>query len=275
MRALGIALIVTSVLILILLWATQVEQLAGAFTNSYAVVLRSFVPLRAKSETSVIRRIARMGVSAPITLDGYRREQLRWLATGDVVAVLFILWLRPTPAGALVMLVVGAVAGVILRDRRLTQEVKRHEARIAANFPQVAELLALAVSAGESPVAALDRLSRRGAGPLIAEFESVINLMKAGVPLTIALDEMARRSGVTALQRFVDGVIVTMERGTPLAETLRMQAADVREAHRRSLLEASGRAEIAMMIPIVFLIMPITVLFALWPSLTVLSSMTY
>jgi len=216
-----------------------------------------------------------MGVSAPIALDSYRREQLRWSAIGDVVAALFILWLRPSPARALVMLAIGAIAGAILRDRRLTQEVKRHEARIAADFPQIAELLALAVSAGESPVAALDRLSRRGTGPLIAEFESAVNLMKAGVPLAAALDEMARRSGVTALQRFIDGVIVTMERGTPLAETLRMQAADVREARRRSLLEASGRAEIAMMIPIVFLIMPITVLFALWPSLAVLSSMTY
>jgi tight adherence protein C len=99
--------------------------------------------------------------------------------------------------------------------------------------------------------------------------------MKAGVPLAVALDEIAHQSGVPALRRFIDGVIVTLERGTPIAETLRMQANDVREEHRRALLEASGRAEIAMMIPIVFLIMPITVLFALWPSITTLSSMTY
>ena len=133
----------------------------------------------------------------------------------------------------------------------------------------------MSLSAGESPIAALERLVARGKGPLIAEFDSAINLMHAGVPMVVALDEIARKSGVQALRRFIDGVIVTLERGTPIAETLRMQANDVREERRRALLEASGRAEIAMMIPIVFLIMPITVVFALWPSITTLSSMTY
>jgi tight adherence protein C len=33
-------------------------------------------------------------------------------------------------------------------------------------------------------------------------------------------------------------------------------------------LSAAGKAEISMMIPVVFLILPISILFALWPSLT-------
>ena len=53
----------------------------------------------------------------------------------------------------------------------------------------------------------------------------------------------------------------------PLAEVLRAQAADVREAGKRRLLEAGGRKEIAMMIPVVFLVLPVTVLFALFPGL--------
>jgi tight adherence protein C len=40
-----------------------------------------------------------------------------------------------------------------------------------------------------------------------------------------------------------------VERGTPLGEVLRAQAADVREARKRNLLEIGGRKEIAMMIP--------------------------
>jgi tight adherence protein C len=40
-----------------------------------------------------------------------------------------------------------------------------------------------------------------------------------------------------------------IERGMPLAEALRAQAADVREAGKRRLLEAGGRKEIAMMVP--------------------------
>jgi tight adherence protein C len=41
---------------------------------------------------------------------------------------------------------------------------------------------------------------------------------------------------------------VALERGTPLAEVLRAQAADVREAGKRRLLESGGRKEIAMMV---------------------------
>ena len=47
---------------------------------------------------------------------------------------------------------------------------------------------------------------------------------------------------------------------------LRAQAVDVREAGRRALMEAGGRKEIAMMVPVVFLVLPVTVLFALFPG---------
>jgi hypothetical protein len=43
---------------------------------------------------------------------------------------------------------------------------------------------------------------------------------------------------------FVDGVVVALERGTTLADVLRAQAADVREARKRNLLEIGGRKEI-------------------------------
>ena len=71
---------------------------------------------------------------------------------------------------------------------------------------------------------------------------------------------------IVVLARFVDGIAVAVERGTPLADVLRAQAVDVREASKRALLETGGRKEIAMMLPVVFLILPVTVLFALFPG---------
>ena len=63
---------------------------------------------------------------------------------------------------------------------------------------------------------------------------------------------------------------MAVERGTPLAEVLRSQAADVREAGHRSLMETGGRKEIAMMVPVVLLILPVTVLFAVFPGIAAL-----
>ena len=48
----------------------------------------------------------------------------------------------------------------------------------------------------------------------------------------------------------------------------------MREVGKRALLEASGKKEISMMAPVVFLILPITVLFALYPGLVTLMSLT-
>jgi len=131
----------------------------------------------------------------------------------------------------------------------------------------VAELLALAVTAGESPSAAIARVTRLSGGELARELGSALGRARAGVPLPEALQQVADRTSLDPLARFIDGLLVAIERGTPLAEVLRAQAADVREAGKRRLLEAGGRKEIAMMVPVVFLILPVTVLFALFPGL--------
>jgi len=57
---------------------------------------------------------------------------------------------------------------------------------------------------------------------------------------------------------------------THLADLLRAQAQDVRELSRRQLVESGGRREIAMTVPVVFLVLPVTVLFAVYPGLAVL-----
>ena len=51
---------------------------------------------------------------------------------------------------------------------------------------------------------------------------------------------------------------------------LRAQAEDVREASRRGLMETGGRKEVVMMVPVVFLILPVTVMFAVFPGLATL-----
>jgi tight adherence protein C len=135
-----------------------------------------------------------------------------------------------------------------------------------AEFPTVAELLALAVTAGEGPVGALERICRIGTGELAAELGTALADARSGAPLVTALDGVARRTSLPPLARFVDGIAIAVERGTPLADVLRAQAVDVREAGRRRLLEAGGRKEIAMLVPVVFLVLPISIVFALFPG---------
>jgi tight adherence protein C len=137
---------------------------------------------------------------------------------------------------------------------------------VLAEFPVLAELLALAVAAGESPVAALDRVVRRSGGELSHDLAGVLAAVRTGEPVADAFDRMAATTGVASVARFAQGVAVAVERGTPLADVLHAQAADVREAGRRELIEVAARKEIFMMVPVVFLILPVTVLVAFWPG---------
>ena len=168
---------------------------------------------------------------------------------------------------AVVLLVLAFVlVGVLARDNWLTRQARRREARMLAEFPTVAELLALAVSAGEGATGALDRVCRLSKGELSGELARCLADARAGANLPTALQGLADRTGLVSLARFVDGMVVAVERGTPLAEVLRAQAQDVREAGRRAVMESGGRKEIAMMVPVVFLVLPVTVLFAVFPG---------
>ncbi|MGN6413967.1 type II secretion system F family protein [Flexivirga sp.] len=63
----------------------------------------------------------------------------------------------------------------------------------------------------------------------------------------------------------------SVERGTPLADVMRAQAQDARDSSKQQLIELGGRRELMMMVPVVFLVLPVTVLFAIFPGLGVLN----
>ena len=84
--------------------------------------------------------------------------------------------------------------------------------------------------------------------------------------LARAFDGLAATTGLPLVARFATGISVAIERGTPLADVLHAQAADVREAGRRLLIETAARKEIAMMAPVVFFVLPVTILFAFYPG---------
>lgn len=217
-------------------------------------------------------RLVRAGRAA--TVEQFRAEQVvsgvLGLLAGLALATLVLLS-RPVGLASLVVIVVAAaVAGVVLPDYLLQRQVNAREARILAELPTVAELLALAVGAGEGAVGALERVARSTHGELSGELARTLADARSGTPLTGALENLADRVRLAPLTRFAQGVAVAVERGTPLAEVLRSQAQDVREAGRRALMETGGRKEVAMMIPVVFLVLPVTVVFAIFPGFTLL-----
>ncbi len=215
------------------------------------------------------RRLDQLGTE--LSFEQFRTEQVIWggfgLAAAFGIAVFSLVGGSGTnPLLLLVAAAIFTVGGVLARDRYLSKQVAAREERMLAEFPTIAELLALAITAGEGPIGALERVTRISTGELTRELGRALAEARAGASLVQALEGIARRTSLSPLARFVDGVAVAVERGTPLADVMRAQAVDVREAGRRQLLESAGRREIAMMVPVVFLVLPVTVVFALFPG---------
>jgi tight adherence protein C len=243
--------------------------LTGPMLRSTADVVESVLG----GAPSVRRRLARAGLDR--TVHDFRVEQVLWgLAGFAVTAAYGVLTALSRPASALPLALicgVGFVSGVFARDQHLTTQVRKRERAVVAEFPTVAELLALAVAAGEGPVSALDRVVGRSRGALSEDLARVLASIRTGEPVADAFDRLAATTGVPIVARFAHGVAVAVERGTPLTEVLHAQAGDVREAGRRELIEQASRREILMMVPVVFIVLPVTVVFAFWPGLVGLS----
>ncbi len=221
---------------------------------------------------TVRRRLDQLG--AVRSVEQFRAEQVVWgvlgALSGAAVGLAAGIGKGLAIVPVVMLVLIGCLLGVMARDQLLTWQVARREQRILAEFPTVAELLALSVGAGEGAVGALERVATTCHGDLSAELRRTLADARAGATLVQALEGLATRTSVPSLARFVDGVVVAVERGTPLGDVLRAQAQDVRELSRRRLMESGGKKEIAMMIPVVFLVLPITVVFAVFPAVAIL-----
>ena len=243
---------------------------AGAWAR--ATLLRAVEALGSTS-SSVERRLQLVGRSGEI--GAFRLQQVVATVLGMVAAGALAALPTVSGRGAGAMLVlpsllIGAVAGAALWDQALTARARVRQRAIDAQVPDASELAALAVGAGESVPGALDRVARVSSAHLSAELRLTVAEIRLGTPTTRALADLAARNDSAALDRLCQTLITSIERGSPLAGVLHDQARDLREAARQTLMEQGGRREIAMLVPVVFLILPITVLFALYPGLMAL-----
>lgn len=223
------------------------------------------------SPTAVARRLRR--ARSPLSIERFRARQLVWGVAGAVLGALvgtIALVRGAAPVVPVALVVVAGASAALAPDWLVQRAVRRRMARISSELPTVLEFLALSLSAGEGLADALRRVARIGTGELAVELAGVVADAASGAPLAEALERLGTELEHPGVARCVDQMRGALERGTPLAQTLQAQAQDARDGARRDLLEAAGKKEIAMLVPLVFGLLPTTVAFALWPGVHVL-----
>jgi tight adherence protein C len=175
---------------------------------------------------------------------------------------------------ATMLITVGCASGAIAWDRRITRAVQRRRGAAAAEFPIVADLLCLAVTAGESLRGGLALVAESINGPLGEEIRWALRDARSGKTLAASLTERAVVLGEPGFERFVRSVIAATERGVAIASSLQAMASDARDLQRVALVEAAGRKQVTMLIPVVGLILPVALVFAFFPGIVAIRHLT-
>lgn len=209
------------------------------------------------------------------SLASFRRNQIVTASLSMLGAVIWLLlrFAAGKPISALLVFLVillAFVSGGWYAKWQLASKAKKQRTAIEGQLATVLDLLAFAVSAGEPVLLAMRRIVQSCTGPLISELRKVVNSVNSGEALAASLIQLQAELDSQPVSRAVHALNLALERGTPLAQVLRAQAADARAHQARMLLVLAGHKETSMMLPVVFLILPMIVAVALYPGMIAL-----
>jgi len=150
--------------------------------------------------------------------------------------------------------------------RKLTgSEVK--ESELNEELVNILQMLSIMISAGESPMMALRYISQRSAGYIPNLIDQSFSKYESGRNLAQTLEQIAIATGSSQVRRLTNSIQIAIQRGTPILDVLNNQVQSLNKQINLALLKKSGKSEIALLIPVVFLILPVSISFAIWPSI--------
>ena len=179
---------------------------------------------------------------------------------------------RLTAAAAGVALVSGhaaaAVAMAVLAvalgapSVRAARADRQRRAVLRADLPRAAELLATCLEAGASPDAALAAVADAVGGPLAGRLRALVAFLRSGTDLALWPTEPA-----DPVDRLVRAVARASRTGAPMAESVRLLAADETERARWDALERARRAGVQAVGPLAACFLPAFVLLGVVPMI--------
>ena len=184
-----------------------------------------------------------------------------------VVAVLGGLYLRVTPRPLMVMVVLAAlVVTHFLPELLLHSRAQERSAAITLALADTLDQMTIAVEAGLGFDSAMARAGRNGKGPLAEELVRTLQDIQMGASRRLAYEELAQRSNVTDLRRFVRAVLQADAYGIAVADVLRTQAAEMRMKRRQRAEEKAMQIPVKVIFPLMLCILPCLFIVLLGPA---------
>lgn len=143
--------------------------------------------------------------------------------------------------------------------------------RVLFELPDFIDLLSVALGSGESVFNSVRSVTDRAHGTVAKEFRNLLRSVELGSTFEEELVSLSERLPQRQVVELCSKLALALRRGTALSKLLQEQSQSVRLEIQNQISRQAGRNETRMMIPLVFLILPITVLFAIYPSVQLLN----
>lgn len=151
----------------------------------------------------------------------------------------------------------AAVAGLCAWQADIVIQQRRH-ARIESQLADAIDLMIAAVRVGASPQAALESYLAEARPPLGPQIEDLLARIRLGDNPADAFETLARRVPLETFRLFATAMVVNMQVGGGLAETLATVGRTVRDrmeiGRRIQAVTAQARASVAVMLGVSYFI---------------------
>ncbi len=190
------------------------------------------------------------------------------------------IFLAPNSSASIYWMVVGAagmagyVGPSIYLDRRIARRKEEHR----AGFPDFMDLLVVCADAGLSMEAALDRVGRElgDSYPSLTANIHMANLeIRAGRPMTDALEHLADRLGLEEARSFATLIQQSDELGSSITEALRIYSDDMRHKRLSRAEEKAYALPAKLSLPMMTCIFPVLFVVILLPVAVRIYTGTY
>lgn len=167
----------------------------------------------------------------------------------------------------LIRIVLFTGVGVYFPFFWLKRLIRQRQKAILQSMPDVLDLLCVSVQAGLGFDGALGKVTAKLKGPLIDEFERLLQELRMGVTRRQALTRLARRCGIQEMQLFTAAIIQADKLGVGMAQTLEIQSGNMREARRQRAKEEAAKLPVKILFPTMFFIFPVMFVVVLGPAI--------
>lgn len=170
------------------------------------------------------------------------------------------------PAGHGGLALLGAAAGFLMPDAWLRAHGRRRQRQILRELPFVLDTITLCVEAGLNlTMAVAQSCDKCPPGPLASELSRFLGDLRAGRPRTAALQQLAERVDLPAVNSFTSAILHAESSGAPLGRVLRQQADQQRAARFLRAEKLALEAPVKMLVPLIFFIFPNTFIVIAFP----------